>query len=271
MRSSAPRRSGNGNAERRSFDPACNHPVTLRYGRRRILGAVDFLRSVRAEWLLLRIRLLRTRLGFWLALVVAAALWLERTVPAPDSLATMLRAGALAAVLSIGYLAGSGSDRRALALPLLHGATPGAVALGRWCAATGGAALVVLAVAAHDAWTTGAVSASLGGALAGLATAAAVGACTLALVWCGGNILAGLFFVWLALVGASPPEALIGARHPGLARWMVAGVLELAPAPWRYRGIATGDPGSWAHAAMWVGLGLLLARWRVGRLAARMR
>jgi len=232
---------------------------------------VDFLRSVRAEWPLLRIRLLRTRLGLWLVLVVVAALWHERAAPAPDSLATVLRAGALSAVLCIGYLAGSGPDRRSLVLPLLHPATAGSVALGRWCAATGGAALVVLAIAAHDAWTTGAVPGSLGSAVAGLATAAAVSACTLALVWCGGNVLAGLLFVWLALVGAAPPEALIGAPHPGLVRVVVAALLEVGPAPWRYRAIAVGDPGSIVHAATWVGLGLLLARWRVGRLVAHAR
>jgi hypothetical protein len=216
---------------------------------------------------LLRIRLLRTRLGLWLVLVVVGLLWLERTTPAPDPLTTMLRAGALSAVLCIGYLAGSAPDRRALALPLLHPITPGALALGRWCAATGGAALVVLAVAAHAAWTTGAVPASLGGALAGLATAAAVAACALGLVWCGGNILAGLIFVGLALAGGAPPEAVIGAPHPGLPRVGLAVLLEVAPAPWRYRAIAAGDPGSALHAAVWVALGLLLARWRAGRLA----
>jgi hypothetical protein len=232
---------------------------------------VDFLPGVRAEWPLLRIRLLRTRLGLWLVLVIVSSLWLERTASAPDPLTTILRAGALAAVLCVGYLAGSSPDRRALVLPLLHPLTPGAVAVGRWCAATGGAALVVLAVAAHAAWTTGAVPASLGAALAGLATAAAVGACALALVWCGGNVLAGLLFVWLALVGAAPPESLIGAAHPGPARQLLAVLLEVAPAPWRYRAIAAGDPGSAIHAAAWVILGLLLARWRAGRLAGRAR
>jgi hypothetical protein len=230
---------------------------------------VDFLRGVRAEWPLLRIRLLRTRLGLWLVLVVGSSLWLERT--ASDPLTTMLCAGALAAVLCVGYLAGSSPDRRALLLPLLHPITPGAVAVGRWCAAMGGSALVVLAVAAHHAWTTGAVLASLGAVLAGLATAGAVGACALVLVWCGGNVLAGLLFVWLALMGAAPPESLVGASHPGPARLILAGFSEVAPAPWRYRAIAAGDPGSTMHAAAWVLVGLLLARWRAGRLAGLAR
>jgi hypothetical protein len=236
-----------------------------------MIGAVDFLRGVRAEWPLLRIRLLRTRLGLWLALLVVGALWLERTGPAPDPLATALRAGALAAVLCVGYLAGSGPDRRSLVLPLLHCSSPGAVAFGRWCAATGGAALVVLAVAAHDAWTTGAGPASIGAAIAGLATVAAVSACTLGLVWSGGNVIAGLFFVWLALVGVVPPEALIGAHHPSFLRWAVAVLLEVAPAPWRYRAVAAGDSGAMAHAAAWIGGGVLWARWRVARLVALAR
>jgi hypothetical protein len=228
---------------------------------------VDLLHGVRAEWPLLRIRLLRTRLGLWLVLVVVAVLWLERTAAAPDPLASTLRAAALAAVLCVGYLAGSSPDRRALSLPLLHPTTPGALTLGRWCAATGGAALVALAVAAHAAWTTGAVPASLGSALAGLVTAAAVSAWTLALVWCGGNIPAGLAFVWLALAGGAAPESLIGASHPGPVRLALAVLVEVAPAPWRYRAIAVGDPGATVHAAVWVVLGLLVAWWRAGRLS----
>ncbi|HMA43820.1 MAG TPA: hypothetical protein VKO86_07380, partial [Gemmatimonadales bacterium] len=78
---------------------------------------MDFLRGVRADWPLLRIRLLRTRLGLWLVLVVAALLWLGRAAPTVDPVTVMLQAGALGAVLCVGYLAGSGSDRAALLLP----------------------------------------------------------------------------------------------------------------------------------------------------------
>jgi len=232
---------------------------------------VNLLRSVRAEWPLLRIRLLRTRLGLWLVLVVAALLWLERAAPGSDQLTTILQAGTLGAVLCVGYLVGSGSDRVALLLPLLHPTTPGGLVLGRWAAATGGAALAVLAVAAHSAWTTGAVAASLDGALAGLAAAAAVASCTLALVLAGGNVLAALLFVWLALMGNAPPETLIGMPHPGPVRMALAAVLEVAPAPWRYRSIAAGDVGALLHAAAWVTLGLAAARGLVGRLSTSAR
>jgi hypothetical protein len=232
---------------------------------------VDLLRNVRAEWPVLRIRLLRTRLGLWLVLVVVALLWIERAAPASDPLTTILQAGTLSAVLCVGYLVGSGADRAALLLPLLHPTTPGALVLGRWAAATGGAALAVLAVAAHTVWTTGAVAASLSAALAGLAAAAAVASCTLALVLTGGNVLATLFFVWLALVGSAPPETLIGAPHPGSIRTVLAVVLELAPAPWRYRSISTGDAGALLHAAAWVALGLAAARNLVGRVSLSTR
>lgn len=231
---------------------------------------MDLLRGVRAEWPLLRIRLLRTRLGLWLVLVAVAPLWLVRAAPAPsspDSLTAIVRAGALGAVLCVGYLAGSGPDRTALALPLLHPTTAGAVALGRWLAATGGAALVVLAVTAYFAWTTGGVAASLGSAVAGVIAAAASASCTLALVWTGGNVLAGLFFVWLALLGSAPPEALIGVPHPGPVRVALAALQEVAPAPWRYRALAAGNAGAALHAAGWLISGLWVARWRAGRLA----
>ncbi|HEY6110136.1 MAG TPA: hypothetical protein VIV56_14655 [Gemmatimonadales bacterium] len=214
---------------------------------------------------MLRIRLLRTRLGLWLVLVVAALLWIERAAPRSDPLTTTLQAGTLSAVLCVGYLVGSGADRAALLLPLLHPTTPGALVLGRWAAATGGAALAVLAIAAHAAWTTGAVAPSLSAALAGFAAAAAVASCTLALVLAGGNVLATLFFVWLALVGSAPPETLIDVPHPGSIRVALAAILELAPAPWRYRAISTGDPGALLHAAAWVALGLATARRLMGR------
>lgn len=227
---------------------------------------MEFLRNVRAEWPLLRIRLLRTRLGLWLALVVVALLWLERVAPAPDPSTTILQAGALGAVLSVGYLAGSHPDRAALLLPMLHPTTAGALVLGRWVAATSGAALVVLAVGAHAAWTTGAIAASLDGTLAGLAAAAAVGSCTLLMVLAGGNILAALFFVWLVLMGSAPPETLIGVSHPGAIRIALASLLEVAPAPWRYRAIASGDPGALVHAVAWVALGMAGACRLVRRL-----
>ncbi len=230
---------------------------------------MDFARRVLAEWPLLRTRLVRTRLGVWLLLLTGALLWLERHAPAPDPLGTALAAGALGAVLAVAYLAGSGADRLALVLVLSHPTTPRAVAIGRWLAATGGAALVVLASAIHSAWTTGAVAASLGAALAGLAVAAAIAACTLALVWTGGNVLAGGCFLYLALVGGVPPEALIGQADPGAARLAIATLLELAPGQWRYRAVSVGDIGSAVHAAAWVGLGLLIAEWRAARLARR--
>jgi hypothetical protein len=230
---------------------------------------VDFTRRVLAEWPLLRARLVRTRLGVWLLLLTGALLWLERHAPAPDPLGTALAAGALAAVLAVAYLAGSGADRMALLLVLGHPTTPHAVAIGRWLAATGGAALVVLASSVHSAWTTGAIAASLGAALAGLAVAAAIAACTLALVWTGGNVLAGVCFLYLALLGGVPPEALIDQPHPGAVRLAVATLLELAPGQWRYRGVAVGDVGAAVHAAAWVGIGLVIAQWRAARLGGR--
>jgi hypothetical protein len=229
---------------------------------------VSFLHCALSEWPFLRTRLLRTRLGLWLLLLLTAVLWLERTAAAPDPLAATLHAGGIAAILCVGYLAGARSDRIALSLALLHPRSPGAVAVGRWLAATGGAALVVLAAVAHAAWTTGAVAASLTVALAGVVTAAAVSACALALAWIGGNILVGAFLVWLVLLGGLAPEAVLARPHPGLGRIVLAGLLEVAPGLWRYRRIAVGDAGAAAHAAMWVTIGLCTARWRATRAAS---
>ena len=228
---------------------------------------VGFLHCTLSEWPYLRVRLLRTRLGLWLLLLIAAALWLERTAARPDSLGVALRAGAFAAVLCVGYLAGARSDRLALSLALSHPRSPGAVALGRWLAATGGAALVVIAATAHAAWMSGMVAPSLRAAIAGVVTAAAVGACALGIAWIGGNVPVGAFLLWLALFGGLAPEAVLARAHPDVGQIVLAGLLEIAPALWRYRRVATGDFGASAHAAAWVIVGVLVARWRVARAA----
>ena len=227
---------------------------------------MQHLGGLRAEWALLRIRLLRTRLGLWLVALGIGLLWLERAAPRLDPLTASLQGGALAAVLCVGYLAGSGADRSALTLSLSHPAAPAVVALGRWAAALGGAGLVVLAVAVHSVWTRGAVAWAVADALAGLVAAAAVCACSLALVWTGGNVPAALFFVFLALLGNAPPEAMVGMPRPGVARMALAALLEVAPTAWRYRGISAGDPGALLHAASWIGLGLAVARLQAERL-----
>ena len=227
---------------------------------------MHFARCVLAEWPLLRTRLLRSRLGLWLALLTLALLLVERYAPAPDPLGTALDAGALGAVLSVGYLAGSAADRAALSLLLGHPTTPVALACGRWLAATGGAALVVLAICVHSAWTTGAVAASTGAAVAGLVTGGAISACTLALAWSGGNLLTGCWFAVLALLGHAVPESLIRVPHPDILHLLAATWLELVPGPGRYRGVAWGEVGTAAHAMVWVAIGLALAVWRATRL-----
>lgn len=218
-----------------------------------------------AEWPLLRLRLLRSRLGLWLAVLTVALVTLERYASAPDPLATALDAGSLGGVLSVAYLAGSAADRRALSLLLGHPTTPLAVACGRWVAATGGAALAVLATCVYSAWTSGAVAASLGAALAGLTAAASVAAGTLALVWSGGNLAGGIWLAALALLGHLTPDSAIGVLHPGPLRVLAVAWLELAPGPARYRGVAWGHAGPVLHATAWVGIGLALAAWRAAR------
>lgn len=226
---------------------------------------MPFLRCVLAEWPLLRLRLLRSRLGLWLTALTLALVTVERTAPAPDPLTTALDGGALGGVLSVAYLAGSAADRRSLSLLLGHPTSPLAVACGRWVAATAGAALVVLATCVHSAWHTGAMAASLGAALAGLTAAAAVAAGALALVWSGGNVAGAIWLAALALLGHLTPEAAIGVPHPGPLRVLAAVWLELAPGPARYRGVAWGHVGPLVHATAWVGIGLALAAWRAAR------
>lgn len=227
------------------------------------------MRCVLAEMPLLRVRLLRTRLGVWLTLLLGAILWLERTSPVPDPFGATVLVGILGAVLCVAALAGSRADRAALACRLLDPTSPGAVAAGRWLGAMCAASLLVLAVAVEGAWRADAVLASFEAAIAGLAAAAAVTGCTLALVLTGGNGLAMVWFAWLLLLSGAPPEAILGRGHASVAAIIAAGLLEIGPSVWRYRAIASGDLGAAAHAAAWAGIGLLVAAWRVARLGGR--
>ena len=219
---------------------------------------VHFLRCVLAEWSLVRPRLLRTRFGACLLLLGAALVWLGNR--GADPLAVALHAGALGGVLGAAFAAGSSADRAAFAIALAHPTTPFAVACGRWLSAVIPAAGLTIACTALVGWQTGA-------AAAGLAAAAAVAGCALAAVLVAGTGAALVLFLCMALAGAVPPETIVGVAEPGAARLAVASVLELGPALWRYREVATGDPGAVLHAATWAALGVVLASGLVRRRA----
>src|SRR5207247_906641 len=117
------------------------------------------LRCALAEWQLARTRLVRSRLGLWLLLLVGGLVLVARH---PVILA--LDTGMLAAVLAVAFTAGADSDRAALALTLTHPTTPLAVALGRWLAAG-------LAGGGSGAWAQGGAGAAGGVSVAALVLA----------------------------------------------------------------------------------------------------
>jgi hypothetical protein len=219
---------------------------------------VHFLHCVLAEWALVRPRLARTRYGICLLLLGAALVWLGNR--GADPLSVALHAGALGGVLGAAFAAGSSADRAALAIALTHPTTPLAIACGRWLAAVIPAAGLTLACTALVGWQSGA-------ALAGLAVAAAVAGFALATVLVAGTIAALVLFLFTALVGAVPPETIVGVAEPSAARLAIASALELGPALWRYREVAAGDIGALVHAAAWAGLGVVLASGIVRRRA----
>jgi len=219
---------------------------------------VHFLRCVLAEWVLVRPRLLRTRLGVWLLLLGAALVWLGSR--GTDPVGVALHAGALGAVLGAAFTAGSGADRAALAITLAHPTTPLAVACGRWLGALIPAAGLTVACSIAVGWHTTA-------ALAGLAAAGAVAGCALAAVLLAGNGAALVLFICMALAGAVPPETIVGVAKPGAVRLTVASVLEFGPALWRYREIAGGSASALLHSAAWAALGISLASGLVARRA----
>lgn len=242
-------------------------PVGRRFGttRRPFLfysAPMHFLECVLAEWALVRPRLLRTRLGPGLLLLGAVLVWLGSR--GADPIAVALHAGALGGVLGAAFAAGGEADRAALQVALTHPTTPLALACGRWLAAVLPAAGLSLACTIAVSWHPGA-------AAAGVAAAAAVAGCALAAVLALGNGAALVLFPCLALAGAVAPEHLVDVAEPGFARLAVASALELGPALWRYRDVATGDAGAILHAAAWAALGVVLASAVVGQRARRAR
>ncbi|HTI04066.1 MAG TPA: hypothetical protein VL549_02025 [Gemmatimonadales bacterium] len=218
-----------------------------------------FLHCVHAECALVLPRLTRTRLGLSLLSLACALIWLSRR--GFDATTVALQAGALGAVTGAAGMAASRRDRAALRIALAHPTTPLAIALGRWLAITLPAVLLVGACTIATGWHTGF-------AFAGAAAAAAVGGCTLAAVLLAGRTAAAALFLFMAVAGAVAPERLVDFAHPGLVRLAAASALELGPALWHYRDVASGDAGAVLHALAWSGLGVLVAGFAIhGRRA----
>ena len=217
------------------------------------------LRCILAEWQIVRARLLRSRLGVWLLLLGVGFAWLAAGAARDPLLPLALRTGMLAAILCVAFSAGSSLDRAALPLTLSHPTTPLAVAAGRWLAATIAAVLLTLAVTfAVAAWRGAGAADFLRAAAAGAGAAGAAAGCAVLAVWIGGNAPAGAFFFFVAVLSALSPRGLEFLTSSGLVRAVGSAALNLAPALWRYRGLAFGEPGAWLHAIAWSAGGVLL-------------
>src|SRR6266545_1952621 len=132
-----------------------------------------------------------------------------------------------------------------------------AIATGRWLAIVIPASALVMVCAAAIGSRANAVVASV------IATAA-VGSCALAVVLPLGRGAALALFLFMAVAGTIAPERLVDLARPGVVRLTAASAMELGPALWHYREIATGDMGATVHALAWIGLGILLASAAIG-------
>ena len=221
-----------------------------------------FLHCVLAEFALVTPRFTRTRLGVSLVALAAGLLWLGSR--GLDPVTVTLLAGSLGAIVAAGGVAGSESERGALSTALGHPTTPLAIATGRWMTLVTPGVLLAIVSAAALGWTPGV-------ALAGSLAAATVGSCALAVVIPLGNAAATGLFLFIALAGAVAPERLVALAEPGFVRLAAASALELGPALWHYRDIATGDVGALAHALAWMALGVLLASAFIARQRSSFR
>ncbi len=217
---------------------------------------MQFLRCVRAEFLLSVPRIVRTRLGLTMASLGGSLLWLHGH--GFDALTVILEAGALGAIVGTAGVVGHEHDRAVLRTLLTHPTTALAIATGRWLAIVLPAAVLALAC-------TVAVGGTGAALCSGLIAAAAVGSCALAIVLPLRNGAALALFLFMAVAGTVAPERLVGLATPGFLRVTAASALELGPALWHYRYIAIGDGGAVAHGLAWAGLGILLAAAFIGR------
>ena len=223
------------------------------------------LQCILAEWRLARTRLVRSRLGLWLLLLVTGFVLVGRH---PVILA--LDTGMLAAVLAVAFTAGADSDRAALALTLTHPTTPLAVAAGRWLAASSVAGICVgLACGAQAGRWDGDAAELWSAAAGGVAAAGATAACALALVWAGGNAAAGLLFLYVFVISGLSPPAVAVVLGGGLASRMAGVVVEVLPGVWRYARLAGGDSGAWLHAVSWAVGGVAAAALVLARRTRR--
>lgn len=218
-----------------------------------------FLRCVHAEFLLVLPRLTRSRLGLALLSLAISLIWLR--THGLDLLSVVLQAGALGSIVSAAGMAGHADDRATLTTALTHPTSALAVAIGRWLALIMPAAVLTFGCTAMIGGTPSAL-------IAGLLAAAAVGSCALAVVLPLGTSAAVTLFFFMAVAGTVAPERLVDLARPGLLRLAAASALELGPALWHYREIASGDWGALAHALAWAGLGILLASAFIGRRRA---
>ena len=216
---------------------------------------MQFLHCVLAECALAVPRFTRTRLGISLLALGAALFWLGSH--GLDPLTGSLLAGSLGAIVTAGGIAGSEHERRALTTALSHPTTPLAIATGRWVAIVTAAALLV-------AGTTG-IRGAPGVAFAGIVAAGAAGACGLAVALALGSPAVTGLFLLMTLAGSIAPERLVAFAHPTFVRIAAASALELGPALWHYRAIASGDWSALAHAIAWSVLGILLASALISR------
>src|SRR5467141_2762299 len=122
---------------------------------------MQFLHRVRAEFLLVSPRLLRTRLGLALLALGVTLVWLRRY--GLDPLTVVLQAGALGAVVGSAGVVGHKSDRAALTTALTRPTTPLAVAAGRWLAIVLPAAALAVACAIWVAGPAGSAAGDHGG------------------------------------------------------------------------------------------------------------
>ena len=215
-----------------------------------------FLQCVLAEWALVAPRFTRTRLGLTLLALGLTLVWLGTR--GLDPFTVTLLTGSLAAIVAAAGIAGGENERRALTIGLSHPTTPLAVAAGRWVALVVPAGLLAIICTAAVAWNPAQ-------ALAGTVAAGAVGACALAMVTALGNAAATVLFLFIALAGAVAPERIVALAHPGFVQIAAASAIELGPALWHYRDIASGDWSAVVHALAWTGLGVLLASAFVAR------
>lgn len=232
-------------------------------------GTQRTLALVGAEWFVLRVRSLRTRVFVAPSGIVVLTLLIAAQSPAGIDVGGVIAVWAITlGAVAVGYVAGSDEDRLSLGFVMTHPTRPVAVVLGRWSCAVlvagsayglGAVALATTAPRTSDVMTV---------SFLGFLPLGSASALTLLAAWWGGATVAAVAVVWCLFPGAIERATMVTLLGGGPIAEIGATVVHAAPTLVNVGSALAGDGTALVLCAGWLPLGLGGAWWLLRRRRA---